>query len=268
MRLTILASGSGGNATLVSAGETHVLIDAGIAPRMVEARMKATLGGVVDVRAIVTTHAHGDHIGKLDACALHFAAPVYLTEATARAVRVAEGVRARIYGRKAHFQVGELGVHPFPVPHDAPQVALVFEHRYARAGLVTDLGHVPQGLRDHLRGCQLVMLESNHDPEMLRAGPYPEFLKARIASKHGHLSNTQAAGLLRELGDETSDVVLAHLSQKCNTPELALRHARQAIGDREVKLRVADQDQPLEVSVRWTASVRATRKTLQLALPL
>ncbi|MCC6873642.1 MAG: hypothetical protein IT378_04965, partial [Sandaracinaceae bacterium] len=91
---------------------------------------------------------------------------------------------------------------------------------------------------------------------------------ARIASKHGHLSNTQAAGLLRELGDETSDVVLAHLSQKCNTPELALRHARQAIGDREVKLRVADQDQPLEVSVRWTASVRATRKTLQLALPL
>jgi phosphoribosyl 1,2-cyclic phosphodiesterase len=268
VRLTVLASGSMGNAALITAGDTAVLIDAGIAPRTIEERMRAILGRVVDLHAIVVTHAHGDHVGKLEACARHFDAPVWWTEPTARLAPLPPDIRTRLYRRRGLFEIRDLRFLPFPVPHDAPQVALVFEHRYARAALVTDLGEIPPGLADHLAGCQLVVLESNHDLQLLNSGPYPDFLKWRIASRHGHLSNQQASMLLRQLGPETTDVVLAHLSQKCNSPELALSVARQAIDARQVKLRVADQSEPLDAIVRWSGGVKARVKAAQLALPL
>jgi phosphoribosyl 1,2-cyclic phosphodiesterase len=269
VRFTVLASGSSGNATLITAGETAVLIDAGIAPRTIEERMRAILGRVVDLHAIVVTHAHGDHVGKLDACARHFDAPVWWTEPTARlAPPLAPDVRTHLYRRRGLFEIRDLRFLPFPVPHDAPQSALVVEHRYARAALVTDLGEVPPGLVDHLAGCQLLVLESNHDTALLHSGPYPDFLKYRIASRHGHLSNDQAASLIAQLGPETTEVVLAHLSQKCNSPERAISVARQAVRHTQTKLRVAEQDEPLDTVVRWSSSVKARMKTAQLALPL
>src|SRR5690606_204850 len=196
MRVTILASGSGGNATLVQAGKTRVLIDAGVGPEVIAARMRSVFGRApgndaaridapridaprIDaprIDAIVTTHAHGDHIGKVAVCARSFGARVYMTKATSRRIATLAGVKTTIYGQTTPFDIGELRFCPMPIPHDAPQVALVFEHGPARAALITDLGHVPKALASHIDGCQLVMLESNHDPEMLARGPYPAFL--------------------------------------------------------------------------------------------
>lgn len=273
MRVTILASGSGGNATLVQAGGTRILIDAGVGPAVVRTRMQRALGrpfgeDAPRIDAIVTTHAHGDHIGKVVSCASSFGAPIYMTKATSRRLRIPSELRVRVYGQATPFDIGGIRVLPMPIPHDAPQVALVFEHGPARAALVTDLGHVPKALAAHLAGCQLVMLESNHDPDMLARGPYPAFLKRRVASRVGHLSNEQAAELLAQLGPEAADVVLMHISQKNNTPLHALSAARAALRGRKVRLRVAHQDSPLDVHVRWTASLRRRANEAQLALPL
>jgi phosphoribosyl 1,2-cyclic phosphodiesterase len=268
VRVTILASGSGGNATLVQAGGTRILVDAGVGPEVVRSRMQAVLGRPVAVDAIVTTHAHGDHVGKLLPCAKSFGARVYLTAATQRRLGPLAGVTTVTYSPSTPFDVGAIRVEPMPVPHDAPQVALVFAHRCARAALVTDLGHVPARLADHLQGCQLVMIESNHDLAMLEAGPYPTFLKRRVASRQGHLSNEQAAELIARLGPDADEVVLMHLSRKNNLPRLALARARAALAGRGVRLRVADQDAPLDLQVRWTTPVRRLVHEAQLALPL
>lgn len=266
MRVTILASGSGGNATLIQAGGRRVLVDAGIGPRVLADRMRRAFGRVLDLDAIVLTHPHGDHVGKVVPCAKAFDATVYLSEATKRRLSL-PGLRTRVFGRNAPFDVGPIRVDPMPVPHDAPQVALVFQYKHARAAIVTDLGHVPAGLASHLDGCQLVLLESNHDPGLLALGPYPEFLKRRIASSVGHLSNAQAAALMRELSSDTREIVLMHLSQKCNTPLIAMREAKKALGARRVKLRVADQDEPLDlrVSVSRPAWRRISDDQLALA---
>lgn len=268
MRVTILASGSGGNATLVQAGGTRILIDAGIGPKVVHARMQRVFGAVLDVDAIVTTHAHGDHVGKVVSCARSFGAPIYMTEATSRRLRVPRELPVKVYGPATRFDVGAVRVHPMPIPHDAPQVALVFEHGSTRAALVTDLGHVPPALASHLEDCQLVMLESNHDPDMLASGPYPAFLKRRIASRLGHLSNEEAAALLAQLGPEVTEVVLMHISQTNNTPLHALKAARAALRGRDVRLRLAHQDRPLDVHVRPGASRRGRTHEAQLTLPL
>jgi phosphoribosyl 1,2-cyclic phosphodiesterase len=268
VRVTILASGSGGNATLVQAGGTRVLVDAGVGPEILRSRMQAVLGRAVGVDAIVTTHAHGDHVGKLIPCAKSFGARVYLTAATQRRLGPLDGVTTVVYSPSVPFDIGAIRIEPMPVPHDAPQVALVFAHRFARAGLVTDLGHVPPRLAEHLDGCQLVMLESNHDLGLLEAGPYPPFLKRRVASKLGHLSNEQAAELIRKLGPDVDEIVLMHLSQKNNLPRLALSRARAALDGRPVRLRTADQDAPLDLEVRWSTTVKRRVHEAQLALPL
>lgn len=267
MRVTILASGSGGNATLIQTERQRVLVDAGIGPEQIEDRMRFALGEVVEPTAIVLTHPHGDHACKAAACAARWDAPVYLTAATARRMTL-PGARKRVFGRSAAFDVGALRVEPMPIPHDAPNVALVFDDRGARAATITDLGHVPRRLAEHLAGCQLVMLESNHDPTMLARGPYPEFLKRRIASRTGHLSNRQAARLLGALGPATRRVVLMHLSERCNSAMLALEQARGALRGREVDVRVAQQDVPLDLTVEPPPEGARTGPMRQLALPL
>lgn len=266
VRITVLASGSAGNTTLVQAGGSSVLIDAGVAAGIVEERMRGALGHVVDVDGIIVTHPHGDHCSKAAAIARHFDCPVWMTEATERRLRLPK-LRRRVFGVNTPFDVGSIRFEPMPVPHDAPNVALVFAHRWARAGFVTDLGHVPRNLPKHLSGCQLLLLESNHDPAMLAEGPYPDFLKRRVASRSGHLSNPQAAHLLSRLGREIREVVLMHLSQTNNTPMLALAGARAAMRGRRVKVRCAHQDEPLDLNVRWSAGVTAKVRGAQLALP-
>jgi phosphoribosyl 1,2-cyclic phosphodiesterase len=250
MRITILASGSRGNSTLVEARGARVLVDAGIAPKEIEKRALAARGeplGALD--AIVLTHAHSDHVGHARACATAFDVPVFLTEATKRSANLDALVRTRVFGPRAPFAIKGLEVRPHPVPHDAPQVALVFVAGAARAGLVTDLGWVHKDLIAHLRGVSTLFIEANHDAALLAIGPYPPEIQRRIRSGAGHLSNAQTAAALASLAPGLEEVVLMHLSQANNEPHLALCAAEQALGRHRVRIRVAAQDETLTTTV-------------------
>jgi len=281
VRITVLASGSGGNVTLVETDTTRVLVDAGLNARELGVRLAYTetstltplepapvssreRAALQKIDAIVLTHAHGDHIAHAGAYAQRFNAPVYLTEATARSLRMPSGVRTRVFGAKSAFDVGDLELRPLPVPHDAPQIALVFAHDGQTVGLVTDLGAVPDSLADHLRGCGTVLMESNHDRDLLAAGPYPDFLKRRIASGVGHLENRQCAALLRALSPATRHVVLMHLSKTNNSADLARASAEDAVRGRSVRVHVAEQDSPVRVPIEAAPFVK--RQATQLAL--
>lgn len=237
MNVTVLASGSAGNATLFSSDDASVLVDAGIGPRVL-ARMLGDLA-LPSPDAIVITHAHGDHVGQCERIAQKYGIPIYRSEATARAVPLGAHTLARRYGSRDPFAVGPFTLSPLPLPHDAAQVALVVEAAGQRAAIVTDLGEVTASLPDHLAACDVVLLEANHDADLLRDGPYAAFLKQRIASSRGHLSNDQTAALLRTLSPATHTVVLMHLSRTNNTPALALAAARDALGERPVMVTVA-----------------------------
>lgn len=246
MKVTILASGSKGNASLYQSATTSVLVDAGIGVAPI-----AALAPRLD--AIVVTHAHGDHTGNYARLARKLKAQVYLSEATSRALHDPAGIIK--FGPREPFQIGDITIAPMPLPHDAAQVGLVLSDGQRRVALVTDLGEVPPGLVDHLRGCDTLLLESNHDIGLLIQGPYPDFLKKRVASAKGHLSNDQACAFLRahykdarffgETGAST--VVLMHLSEQNNLPGIALAQAQDTLSGRDVRLLVASQRKPLPV---------------------
>lgn len=251
VRITVLGSGSSGNATLVEAGGTRILVDAGLRPRTVRKRARAALGitlGALD--GIVVTHAHCDHAAHASSCGEVFGAPVYLSESTRRGIRFRHEPRVRVFGARAAFRIGAIDVHPLPVPHDAPNVALVFSHLGAKAGMVTDVGCVTHQLVDHLRGCSAVFVESNYDPHLLLHGPYPEEIQRRVRGGTGHLSNGQTAELLRALDRRTETVVLMHLSERNNLPELARDVATDALSKRGVTLRIANAVSPSVIDVR------------------
>jgi phosphoribosyl 1,2-cyclic phosphodiesterase len=156
----------------------------------------------------------------------------------------------RVFGTREPFRIGDLTVRPLPVPHDAAQVALRFEaDGGGSVALATDLGEVSDALVRHLRGADAVLLESNHDPDMLWKGPYSNALKRRIASPRGHLSNEASASALARLDAWTRTVVLMHLSATNNTPALALDRAAEALADLPAKLVAASQDEPLVVDL-------------------
>lgn len=240
MRIVLLASGSAGNASIFEANGTSVLVDAGIAPRTLEAKLGAAGTGLP--QAIVITHAHQDHVGHCLRLARRLEIPIYASEATARTPTLHGRDEVRIFSAREPFAIGALTIAPTPLPHDAAQVAIVVEGGGRRAAIVTDLGEVPPGLTAHLARCDVVLIESNHDAEMLQNGHYPAFLKRRIASARGHLSNAQTHALLRALPVETHTVVLMHLSKSNNRPELALASAQDALAGRRVRLQAAEQD--------------------------
>lgn len=259
MRVTILASGSRGNAALFEHGATRVLVDAGLSPTELSRRM-STAGATRAPTAVVVTHAHGDHLRHAEAVSRRFRVPVYVSESTKRVAPLAGAVSVKVYGAREPFPVGELVVHPLPLPHDAAQVSLKLVSPTGHAAAIaTDLGEVPPSLLAHLARCEVVLLESNHDPDMLRTGPYPEFLKRRIASSRGHLSNLQTHALLRRLPREVNAVVLMHLSETNNRPDVALAVAADALADHPARLLVAHQDRVTSVETLGPA---------QLALPL
>lgn len=237
MRIVILASGSGGNATLFEAGGTRVLVDAGVGLRELGRRLEEA--GVGLPQAIVITHAHQDHVGESLQFARKLKVPIWASESTERCERLHGRPEVKVFGMREPFALGALTITPTPLPHDAAQVGLVIEGGGRKAAIATDLGEVPASLPAHLRGVDVALIESNHDPEMLRRGPYPAFLKRRILSARGHLSNQQAHALLRLLSPETHTVVLMHLSEKNNLPELALASARDALAGRSTRISAA-----------------------------
>jgi phosphoribosyl 1,2-cyclic phosphodiesterase len=254
MRVTVLGSGSGGNATLVEAGDVRVLIDAGFSGRDLERRMLEVGVDPAGVAAIVITHDHGDHTRGMGVLARRFGTPLYLTARTRQAcASLLSGKEdVREYASSLPFSIGGLEVRPFLTVHDAadPVAVTVREPATgAKLGIATDLGRPTAAVRAELAGCHMLVLEANHDDARLWSGPYPWSVKQRIASSHGHLSNRAAADLARELHhDGLSHVVLAHLSEHCNDAALAAEVVGAALSRLRFAgtLAVAGQEGPME----------------------
>jgi phosphoribosyl 1,2-cyclic phosphodiesterase len=247
-RLVPLGSGSQGNATLVELGATRVLVDAGIAARTLSRRLEEVGVEPSSLRGILLSHEHGDHAQGAERFSRKHGVPVFSTVETLEAldrspVHFAEWRRL---DPGTVVEIGPLRVDAFPVPHDAARpLGFVLEGAGVRAGVVTDLGHATTLVVQRLRGCQLLMVEANHDDAMLRDGPYPWQLKQRVGSRLGHLSNNAAARLLEQVVDDgCRGVILGHLSEKNNTPELArttVRRALRRVGRGSVEVHVAER---------------------------
>ena len=223
MRFAMLGSGSKGNGTLVDAGGVRVLVDCGFPVREVEARATRLSFDLDSLDAILVTHEHGDHLGGVARLARAYGVPVYLTRGSYSAWNDKEVADVRFITPHEPFHVGELTVRPFPVPHDAREPCqFAFEHGGKKLGVVSDLGAITQHIRFVLSDCDALLLETNHDVAMLARGPYPPRLKERVGGGLGHLSNAQAAGLVRGVQRERlQHLVLTHLSEQNNTPQLA-----------------------------------------------
>jgi phosphoribosyl 1,2-cyclic phosphodiesterase len=238
MHVATLSSGSSGNCTLVTDGRSGVLVDCGLSTRQIQARMEALGLADVTIEAVFITHEHSDHVGAMGVLdrRLHKVqgapVPFYLTEGTARAIpeRLLASRLERVE-RGAEVRVGAWTAVAHPVPHDtqAP-IAWTIERDGVRAGVITDLGSTPRHLDLVLAGLDIAVVEFNHDPEMLMDGSYPWGLKQRIRSRLGHLSNEDAAAFVaRAVGTRLRHLILGHLSEENNTPELAQSAAEAAL---------------------------------------
>ena len=274
MKIAVLGSGSRGNATILTGNTTRILIDAGLSARQMERRLDSLGIDALSIAAIVITHDHRDHTRGSGVFSRRFGTQIYLTRATSEACApLLDGTeQLSFYKAGGSFTVGEFRVDPFLTVHDAvdPVAVTVTGTRCGtRVGIATDLGRPTAGIRHSLSRCDFLVLEANHDEELLRTGPYPPSVQARIASAHGHLSNHAAAGFARELlHPRLSGIFLAHLSRECNRPELAREVVRRTLRKAGWKgfLEVASQDQP--TSLVDIGELRLQRDSEQLSLPL
>jgi len=259
--VSMLASGSRGNCAVVASTRTRLLVDAGISCRETFKRLKSLGEDPRSLSAILITHEHSDHIYGLATLAKKLRIPVFMTGAThqawARALRDEIGQRPQLerferFESGHSFQVGDIAVRPFTIPHDAADpVGFTFRTGGIKIGIATDLGYLPASVRDHLRGCDVLVMESNHDVEMLRVGPYPWSVKQRVMSRVGHLSNEALADFfVNDYDNSATFVVLAHLSEQNNHPEIARRQAEKALAARgslfQNRVLLAEQDAALE----------------------
>jgi len=258
--ITVLASGSKGNCTVVSSSGTHLLVDAGLSCRELLRRMVLCGLDPHAIDAILITHEHTDHIGGLHVLARRLRIPVYITGPTYHAyqkfARDSAGNRIAIkrletFCSGSTFQIGDITVKPFTIPHDAVDpVGFTFCSDGIKIGVCTDLGYMPNSVRHHLRGCHVLMIESNHDLELLRGGPYPWSVKQRVMSRVGHLSNDALADFLTSDYDGIAEyLILAHLSEQNNHPEIARMTAERALSEQRSWFRnhllLAAQHEPL-----------------------
>ncbi len=250
LRVAVLGSGSGGNSTIVESADGCLLLDAGFSCRELERRLDIVGRSAADVDAVLLTHEHDDHSRGACRFARRHQVPVYGTRGTCRGPRLRElGAFARPLGPGVPLTVAGFRIEVFPVPHDAREpVGIVVESSLGyRVGLATDLGRRTAQAWRSLRALDILLLESNHDLDMLRTGPYPWRLKERVASARGHLSNEEAAAGLDELlSDRLSWVVLCHLSETNNSPAMASGSAQPVLDRRGsgAKLVVAEQHRP------------------------
>lgn len=260
MRLIVLGSGSTGNALYVESGGTRVLVDAGLSGKETARRMTDVGIDPAALDSILLTHEHVDHMKGAQVISRTVGASVFASGPTRREckfVREGDGITwgEEVTSSQA-FSIGSIDFCPFTIPHDgADTFALTFAADGVKVGVVTDCGYVTQLVAERLRHCDLVLIESNHDREMLKVGPYPWPLKQRIASRLGHLSNEETSRWLREDFDGHAQfIVLGHISRQCNHPELARLHALQALesrgsnfcADAERRVKLAYDDRPTE----------------------
>ena len=263
LRVSILASGSSGNITLLETEQTRLLIDAGLGKRETLARLAAVEKEVDRLDAILVTHEHNDHCGGLPQMLGLWKAPLYVTEPTMDALNrtLPDTLGKRLRGVETihagqRFSIGDIEVHAFAIPHDAADpIGFTFRADGLKLALVTDLGYMPQLVKVHLRDADCLVLESNHDLDMLKVGPYPWVVKQRVLSRTGHLSNHAVSEYLCDpdgFDAIARYLVLAHVSQENNNPDLVRISAEEALKRRPAEsaftgeLLVASQHVPLK----------------------
>lgn len=226
-QVCILGSGSSGNAIYIASTKTRLLIDAGLSARQIALRLEQ-LGVVPEsINGICVSHEHGDHVAGLRVLQKRHGIPIYANTGTLQGIMrqpKSSEISARIFQTGSPFEIGDISIEPFSVPHDAYEpVGFRMQTQSSCVGVVTDLGMGTSLIREKLKGCQAIIMESNHDEDLLREAPRPWPLKQRIRSRQGHLSNIDAARLISDSATEALEhVFLSHLSSDCNTPEIAM----------------------------------------------
>jgi phosphoribosyl 1,2-cyclic phosphodiesterase len=245
LAVCILASGSKGNAIYVSDGSTAILVDAGLSGVAIERRLRSRALSPKSLDGIVVSHEHTDHIQAAGVLSRRYKLPVYISHKTKKVSSQLGNVHElRIFECGSTFQINRLTIHPFAVSHDAEDpVGFTIAQNGTTIGIATDLGIATSMVKQHLKRCFLLILESNHDTAMLTNGPYPWPIKQRIKSRTGHLSNVESKNLLKQLlHDRLEYVILAHLSEINNTPQKAFNEVAKALTQCKARLIVAEQD--------------------------
>jgi phosphoribosyl 1,2-cyclic phosphodiesterase len=248
----VLASGSSGNCALVATGRTRVLVDAGLSVRELTRRLASIGRQTGEIDAVIVTHEHSDHVAGLARLSRKFNLPVYATWLTAPHLDFGGHQPAlQVFQAGSRIPIGDLEIQTFTLPHDAiDPLGLCFEHAGVKIGVVTDLGYVTDSVRFHLRGAHVLLLEANHDLDMLKVGPYPWSVKQRVMGRMGHLSNDGVCDfLMRDLDRSVANLVLGHLSEHNNHPELVRMMACRALERRglNIPLSIARQKEPSDV---------------------
>jgi len=242
----VLASGSKGNAVYISDGVTAVLVDAGLSGIEIQRRMKSRGLAPENLTAIIVSHEHADHIQGVGVLSRRYQLPVYINKKTRKAAEFRLGTVFEYQNFECGrtFFINQLTIHPFSISHDAADPAgFTFMQNGFKTAIATDLGIATAMVREHLKGCRLLVLEANHDSEMLLTGPYPWHLKQRIKGRTGHLSNSASRDLLSEiLHSDLQRVILAHLSDKNNTSQKAIDEVAPVLAACGAKLVVATQE--------------------------
>jgi len=263
LRVSILASGSSGNITLVETSRTRLLVDAGLGKRETLARLAALQLDVDRLDGILISHEHTDHCGGLPQALALWKAPLFVTDLTFDALQriLPDTFGKRLAGRESiasgqRFTIGDIEVSAFAIPHDAADpVGFTFRSNGSKLALVTDLGYMPNHVKVHLRDADCLILESNHDLDMLKVGPYPWVVKQRVLSRTGHLSNLAVSEYLSDpegFDARARFLVLAHISAENNNPDLVHLSASQALTSRPSdspfagELLIASQHVPLK----------------------
>lgn len=250
--LTILGSGSSGNCAYLESGETRILIDAGFSLRQIRLRLASIGRTPENLTGILITHEHADHVQGLPSLSEKLGLPVYCNRPTRDAIeyQLKTKLNARLFTTGTGFDLGNLGIESFSIPHDAQEpVGYLLRTNAGNIGFVTDLGHATRLVLERVRTVNVLVLESNHDIKMLQDCPHrPWSLKQRILGRHGHLSNEAAADVSSHImSPSLRHLYLAHLSSQCNRPELARRVMNERlrqIGASHVRLELTSQATP------------------------
>jgi len=258
VKICSLASGSNGNATWIATDRVRILVDAGLSRKETLERLRRAGEPADRIDAILITHEHIDHVAGILPLARgayqekKADVPVYMTPITARAIDWAEYTpKLEHFQAGTSFVIGDVEIFSFTIPHDAlDPVGFTLKTQGIKIGVVTDLGYIPESVKVHLRNCDVLLLESNHDLEMLKVGPYPWSVKQRVMGRNGHLSNDVACDFIQnELNTTTSTLILGHLSEHNNHPAIVRLVADQALAGRALftRLVIAEASQPTEV---------------------
>ncbi|MCH9634768.1 MAG: putative metallo-hydrolase YycJ [Chlamydiae bacterium] len=240
-----LASGSKGNCIYFGTEHTKILIDAGISTKNIILRLQEIGVSIDEIDAILVSHEHSDHIMGLKVLSKRMNIPIMANSETAKGIAqyIKYIPKFKIFATGESFEFGDLKIHPFTIQHDTPDpVAFTIQTESHKIGFCTDLGFATTLVEQKLKGCDYLYLEANHTPSMVHASARPAIYKQRVLGRHGHLSNEDCASLVERIMDEKlKKIYLAHLSEECNSPEVALSTVKKAIRNSSVDVSIAHQ---------------------------